>query len=160
MNNLSSYCGLVDAKIRASDKDLPVLSRSIHESLIIKILFSQIYTNLQCFSQGFLNNRFPQKVPRILFSICFTIIITWPISLDFFFLLADQSQNLILRIQIYISYAQTITDGKVLKFLKLEDVILLNCQQNFKIYVRVCSFELTLKLKNIDRFKPQVQMWT
>ena len=26
MNNLSSYCGLVDAKIRASDKDLPVLS--------------------------------------------------------------------------------------------------------------------------------------
>ena len=26
MNNLSSYCGLVDAKIRASDKDLPVFS--------------------------------------------------------------------------------------------------------------------------------------
>ena len=24
MKNLSSYCGLVDAKIRASDKDLPV----------------------------------------------------------------------------------------------------------------------------------------
>ena len=24
MNNLSSYCGLVDAKIRPSDKDLPV----------------------------------------------------------------------------------------------------------------------------------------
>ena len=24
MNNLSSYCGLVDAKIRASDKDWPV----------------------------------------------------------------------------------------------------------------------------------------
>ena len=24
MNNLSSYCGLVDAKIRASDKDLSV----------------------------------------------------------------------------------------------------------------------------------------
>ena len=24
INNLSSYCGLVDAKIRASDKDLPV----------------------------------------------------------------------------------------------------------------------------------------
>ena len=26
MNNLSSYCGLVDAKIRAYDKDLPVPS--------------------------------------------------------------------------------------------------------------------------------------
>ena len=25
MNNLSSYCGLVDAKIRASDKDLLVV---------------------------------------------------------------------------------------------------------------------------------------
>ena len=24
MNNLTSYCGLVDAQIRASDKDLPV----------------------------------------------------------------------------------------------------------------------------------------
>ena len=24
MNNHSSYCGLVDAKIRASDKDLPI----------------------------------------------------------------------------------------------------------------------------------------
>ena len=24
MNNLPSYCGLVDSKIRASDKDLPV----------------------------------------------------------------------------------------------------------------------------------------
>ena len=27
MNNLSSYCGLVDAKIRASDKDLPVTNK-------------------------------------------------------------------------------------------------------------------------------------
>ena len=26
MNNLLSYCGLIDAKIRASDKDLPVYS--------------------------------------------------------------------------------------------------------------------------------------
>ena len=29
MNNLSSYSGLVDAKIRASDKDLPVKQKSI-----------------------------------------------------------------------------------------------------------------------------------
>ena len=28
MNNLSSYCGLVDAKIRASDKNLPVKTKS------------------------------------------------------------------------------------------------------------------------------------
>ena len=29
MNNLLSYCGLVDAKIKASDKDLPVLITTI-----------------------------------------------------------------------------------------------------------------------------------
>ena len=29
MNTLLSYCGLVDAKIRASDKDLPVLCNCI-----------------------------------------------------------------------------------------------------------------------------------
>ena len=28
INNLLSYCGLVDAKIRASDKDLPVLGKT------------------------------------------------------------------------------------------------------------------------------------
>ena len=27
MNNLSSYCGLTDARMRASEKDLPVLSK-------------------------------------------------------------------------------------------------------------------------------------
>ena len=32
MNNPSSYCGLVDAKIRASDKDLPVLRIFSHYS--------------------------------------------------------------------------------------------------------------------------------
>ena len=33
MNNLLSYCGLVDAKIRTSDKDLPVHNQGcvIHE---------------------------------------------------------------------------------------------------------------------------------
>ena len=31
MNNLSSYWGFVDAKIRASDKDLPVLHNSIRK---------------------------------------------------------------------------------------------------------------------------------
>ena len=30
MNNLLSYCGLVNARIRASDKDLPVLHTTIH----------------------------------------------------------------------------------------------------------------------------------
>ena len=29
MNNLLSYCGFIDAKMRASDKDLPVLAYSI-----------------------------------------------------------------------------------------------------------------------------------
>ena len=32
MNNLPSYCGLVDAKIRASDKDLPVSTSTLDNS--------------------------------------------------------------------------------------------------------------------------------
>ena len=35
MNNLSSYCGLVDAKIKASDKDLPACDRL---SIVLKRL--------------------------------------------------------------------------------------------------------------------------
>ena len=38
MNNLSSYCGLVDAKIRASDKDLPVQKVSANNMNIKKEL--------------------------------------------------------------------------------------------------------------------------
>ena len=33
MNVMLSYCGLVDAKIRASDKDLPVKVAKIHSLL-------------------------------------------------------------------------------------------------------------------------------
>ena len=33
MNNLSSYCGLVDAKIRVSDKDLPVPSYLLYKKV-------------------------------------------------------------------------------------------------------------------------------
>ena len=39
MNNLASYCGLVDAKIRAYDKDLPVL---------LSMLLAQVFSkNIQ-----------------------------------------------------------------------------------------------------------------
>ena len=31
MNNLSSYCGVVHAKIRASDKDLPVTTTQLNK---------------------------------------------------------------------------------------------------------------------------------
>ena len=34
MNNLLSYCGLVDAKTRASDKDLPVQRLFRHDQTI------------------------------------------------------------------------------------------------------------------------------
>ena len=38
MNNLSSYCGLVDAKIRTSDKDLPVNEcNKLHDREIVEI---------------------------------------------------------------------------------------------------------------------------
>ena len=44
MNNLSSYCGLVDAKIRASDKDLAVmdLKKKLPGGVIVVILFFEI----------------------------------------------------------------------------------------------------------------------
>ena len=35
MNNLLSYCGLVDAEIRASDKDLPVSKTAFAAALVI-----------------------------------------------------------------------------------------------------------------------------
>jgi hypothetical protein len=41
MNNLLSYCGLVDAKIRASDKDLPVTS--IFVCCIFGLGFAQLF---------------------------------------------------------------------------------------------------------------------
>ena len=41
MNNLSSYCGLVDAKIRAFDKDLPV------KVLFVQTIYS-LYILAQC----------------------------------------------------------------------------------------------------------------
>ena len=49
MNNLLSYCGLVDVRINASDKDLPVQTRNtcpiwIHHNLIfaIRLLFNLV----------------------------------------------------------------------------------------------------------------------
>ena len=37
MHNLLSYCGLDDAKIRASDKDLPVKKKRWHAIKVIEI---------------------------------------------------------------------------------------------------------------------------
>ena len=39
MNNLSSYCGLVDAKIRASDKNLPVHNNRHSNTLVLSLLY-------------------------------------------------------------------------------------------------------------------------
>ena len=41
MNNLLSYCGLIDAKIRASDKDLPVNVAKSHEVILISSHFQK-----------------------------------------------------------------------------------------------------------------------
>ena len=47
MNNLSSYCGLLDAKIRASDKDLPVQLRKWAKepkwSLMTSLIIVEVY---------------------------------------------------------------------------------------------------------------------
>ena len=44
MNNLS-YCGLVDAKIRASDKDLPIC---IRKKIAVHILFAKMSEKEGC----------------------------------------------------------------------------------------------------------------
>ena len=46
MNNLLSCCGLVDAKIRASDKDLPVGVTTVHQVHAQDFLFLQNQTNI------------------------------------------------------------------------------------------------------------------
>ena len=46
MNNLSLYCGLVDAKIRASDKDLPVKLVKSHKAFSWEKLMD---SDLVCF---------------------------------------------------------------------------------------------------------------
>ena len=60
MNNLLSNCGLVDVKIRASDKDLPVLisewyiMQKINKcSTLLKILFSSLI--LHCMAEYMLH---------------------------------------------------------------------------------------------------------
>ena len=60
MNNPSSYCGLVDAKIRASDKDLPVKYRittaeliADHGSLLYNFLTKRKRSKLNFLISGF-----------------------------------------------------------------------------------------------------------
>ena len=43
MNNLSSYCGLVDAKITASDKNLPVRSLKNLDPDMNEVIFSSMH---------------------------------------------------------------------------------------------------------------------
>ena len=47
MNNVLSYCGLVDARIRASDNDLPVLSVMVCFGLLLFACFSELYESTQ-----------------------------------------------------------------------------------------------------------------
>ena len=68
MYNLLSYCGLIDAKIRASDKDLPVLL-SVSHYLISekhKILPANSVFFGRFFDKSILNMRFFQTFFLIL----------------------------------------------------------------------------------------------
>ena len=51
MNNLLSYCGLVDAKISASDKDLPVKPIQVLKTSLVtsqQILLKIVLMKLRC----------------------------------------------------------------------------------------------------------------
>ena len=49
MNNLSSYCGLTDARMRASEKDLPVTH---FKNTGLKLLFSDLLTHNKLYLVG------------------------------------------------------------------------------------------------------------
>ena len=68
MNNLSSYCGLVDAKIRASDKDLPVSKSTIWSWLyykfpyvVIDIVLRLLISNGNVLKSGTLLSAAPER---------------------------------------------------------------------------------------------------
>ena len=48
MNNLFTYCGLVDAKIRASDKDLPVILNNYRnlQDLSVRYIYAQLLVEI------------------------------------------------------------------------------------------------------------------
>ena len=64
MNNLSSYCGLGNAKIRASDKDLPVkpwmhLTVDLEREILGRTLTG---CGVKTYSYGMLCNQKPQYI--------------------------------------------------------------------------------------------------
>ena len=73
MNNLLSYCGLVDAKIRASDKDLPVTllcTVSHHSNVRTVYRFTRISRSYRCFFRNF---GYTSLVLTQVFSQCFSL---------------------------------------------------------------------------------------
>ena len=49
MNNLLSYCGLTDARMRASEKDLPVLTKSAQHSQTVEHSHSFFTVSTACY---------------------------------------------------------------------------------------------------------------
>ena len=41
MNNLLSYCGLIDARMRASEKDLPVNNTNTSEKVVFYLIYKK-----------------------------------------------------------------------------------------------------------------------
>ena len=58
MNNLSSYCGLTDARMRSSGKDLPVTSNLGQSCLIGPTKFSFSFSTAQILGTNLVETRF------------------------------------------------------------------------------------------------------
>ena len=58
MNNLLSNCGLVDAKIRASDKDLPVSGRYIFVLLRKSLNYNKVLYSINSILYSLLSKYF------------------------------------------------------------------------------------------------------
>ena len=74
MNNLLSYCGLVDGKIRTSDKDLPV--PTIFQGLTRIRYFSFLLRDIRAFSETKVKNDMFRLPTELEYVLC------WPCNMD------------------------------------------------------------------------------
>ena len=108
MNNLSSYCGLVDAKIRASDKDLPVQSMNLptenseFNSVNVENPESEETPDIPDQKVFFNNQKFNHSLIGFAgLTLLFVIIFTVGPIFDWHFRFVDDFEKIVLKLHLY-----------------------------------------------------------
>ena len=111
MNNLSSYCGLVDAKIRASDKDLPVQSMNLptenseFNSVNVENPESEETPDVPDQNVLFNNQKFNQSLIGFAgLTLLFVIIFTVGPIFDWHFRFVDDFEKIVLKLHCLLCY--------------------------------------------------------